>query len=734
MELSGRWVATPADDDIRRRGLGLDVDDGDGSRWSPIEVPGHWQHSPGFEESTGPIIYRHRFSSPEIADGRRRFVTFDGIFYQADVWLDGAYLGDPEGYFFPHSFDITALAQIGRDHVLAVEVACAEQDPHARTNITGVLQAWEGLPTGWNPGGLWRSVRMYDTGPARLDRLRVICRDADERRAHLRLTAKLDVDTHREVVGRTLRDGEPVDEQSHPVASGMNDIEWSIDIPSPDLWWPRELGDQPMTTITVVVLVDGEASDQRERRTGLRQVDWHDWVCSVNGERLFLRGVDMTPSTVGIGDTDLDVVDRDLAHVVDLGLNTVRVHGHVSRRRFYDRADELGLLVLQDFPLERTHARSVRSRAVAQVEACVDSLGHHPSIVAWSGHNEPADTGTTPVRRREGDRQWRRRLRDLRSQQLPSWNKSVLDRWVKRTFERCDPSRLVTAHSGVAPHLPQLDGTDSHLWYGWEYGEASDLAERARRFPRSVRFVSEFGASSVPDDASFLDERSSAGSATTSLRRESEPSGVWPDLDWDRIGESYGLRFDVLREMFPPDDHRDIDAWRAITQSYQSYVLKVQIETLRRLKYRPTGGFCFSSLADARPVISPSILDHRRVPKDAYAAVRASCAPVIVVADLPPDWINPGDRLRLDVHLVNDLRAAIEDAVVDIVVRWAGGEERSRFGGPVAPDDVVKVGRVDVIVPDTLGELAIELTATDAQTGDLLATNRYTTAVTLPPD
>ena len=69
--------------------------------------------------------------------------------------------------------------------------------------------------------------------------------------------------------------------------------------------------------------------------------------------------------------------------------------------------------------------------------------------------------------------------RTVAAKQLPSWNKSVLDRWVKRAFERADSSRRVVAHSGVVPHLPQLDGTDSHLWFGWRHGESEDLADFA---------------------------------------------------------------------------------------------------------------------------------------------------------------------------------------------------------------------------------------------------------------
>lgn len=708
MEFGARWVATEASDDVRRSGIGLDTDD---STWTPIDVPGHWQHHPDFAGSDGPVMYRCRFTSEPPKPDRRRWITIDGIFYQGDAWLDGAYLGDPEGYFFPHSFDVTQLARIGEDHVLAVEVACAPQST-LRTNITGILQGWDGLPAGWNPGGLWRPVRMYDTGPVRIDRLRVLCRDADAQRAHVRFSVTLDSDGSRDVVVRTQRDGEVVDEQQSAIAAGRNDLEWSVDIRDPDLWWPRELGDQPLTEFTVEVIVDGDHSDERARCVGLRQIEWNDWIFSVNGERLFLRGANLLPTTVGLADATDEMIDRDLDHAIDLGLNALRVHSHISRRRLYDRADQVGLLLLQDFPLERIQARGIRSQAVEQAEIAVDQLGHHPAIVLWSAHNEPVDTSMV------AERDWRSRLGDVAAQQLPSWNKSVLDRWVKRAFESNDPTRPAIAHSGVLPHLPQLAGTDSHLWFGWRQGDARDLVKRAKRLPRVVRFVSEFGSDSVPHHAPFIDERLA--------------EGTWPDLDWEAIENSVGYHRDLMESLFDPSDFASFDEWRETTQLYQSHVLKVQIETLRRLKYRPTGGFCFSSLADPAPAISASVLDHERSPKDAWETVRHACTPVVVVADLLPDWINPGDRLRFDVHLVNDRRTPIDDAQVSAVASWAGGEKRWTFAGPVEADEVVKVGTVDLTIPSTLGELAVELVATESG-GRPLAGNRYTTAVTLPP-
>ena len=235
MELPGPWVATEADDEIRRNGIALELDDTSAGGWTEVSVPGHWQSTPKFaaEQRAASCTAPDSRRRP-LQDGRRRWVTLDGIFYQADVWLDGAYLGDPEGYFFPHSFDITDLSRFDEAHVLAVEVTCAPQgDPRSRRNITGVLQQSEWFDRSYNPGGLWRPVRLYDTGPVRIDRLRVLCRDADARRAHVRLTARLDSDTQRPVVIRTMIDGHPHTETTQVVASGQNDLEWSIDLDRP---------------------------------------------------------------------------------------------------------------------------------------------------------------------------------------------------------------------------------------------------------------------------------------------------------------------------------------------------------------------------------------------------------------------------------------------------------------------------------------------------------------------
>ena len=704
VDLNGVWRVTPADDDLRRDAIGLDVDD---STWPEIDVPGHWRCHPDFAESDGPLLYRRRFTLPGPEPGRRRWITLDGVFYQADVWLDGAYLGDPEGYFFSHSFDVTALSRIGDEHVIAVEVACPPQRSHrGKRNITGIFQHWDGMDRSWNPGGLWRPVKVYDTGPVRADRFRVLCRDADETRAHLVLHADLDSEQSRRVTIRTRVDGKDVSEHEHRLAAGMNEVNWSLDIADPDLWWPRALGGQPLTEISIELVTDGVVSDRRTRRTGLRHVAWNNWSCSVNGERLFLKGANLLPTRAAIGNATEAELRRDVELAVEAGLDAVRVHGHIAPRAVYDAADELGLLILQDFPLQWGYARSVRGRAVSQARVAVDELGHHPSIVQWNAHNDPAAVAIGIERDTP-----RARLRYVAAHQLPSWNKTVLDRWVKRSIEKADPTRLTVPHSGVLPHFPLLDGTDSHFYFGWYHGDVRDIERVARRVPRLVRFLSEFGAQAVPDSNDFLDAER------------------WPDLDWEQLEVRHGLQKWVFDERVPPDEFATFDEWRRATQVYQAELIRHHVELLRRLKYRPTGGFCVFALNDPAPVVSWSVLDHERRPKLAWEALRHACEPVIVVADRPPPIVSPGERLRLGVHVVNDRRTAVEPAVVDIEATWAGGRRRWRFGGGVGPDDVARVGTLDLDVPDTLGALRIDLTLS---ADEVATTNHYASAVTIP--
>ena len=107
----------------------------------------------------------------------------------------------------------------------------------------------------------------------------------------------------------------------------------------------------------------------------------------------------------------------------------IRVITHIARPEVYETADEIGMLLWQDLPLRGQMARGVRSQATRQAREAVDLLGHHPSVAVWCAHDEPfkkpdAPSATPP----------------LLGQQTPSWNRTVLDRSVRRVLSRTDGS------------------------------------------------------------------------------------------------------------------------------------------------------------------------------------------------------------------------------------------------------------------------------------------------------
>ena len=727
MDLGGTWRAAAADEALRRVYPAPAFDD---AGWEPVVVPSHWRSTPAFGSSDGPLLYRHRFEAPPPAAGRRSWLTFDGVFYDGDVWLDGGYVGATEGYFFPHTFEVAEATAAGPEHFLAVEVGCSNpSDRKAKRALTGVFQHWDCHDPDWNPGGIWRPVRLEETGPVRLARLRVLCAEATAERAQLDVRAVLDAASAVTVLlhTRVTLGTEMVAERlsRHTLAGGENRIRLAVAVEQPALWWPHALGDQPLHDIQLQVLVptgdhtppdtprrrsrsrDEEVtaeeahghvpSDVRTVRSGLRQVRMNNWIITVNGERLFVKGSNQGPTRMALAEATADDLERDVVLARAAGLDLLRVHAHVSRPELYDAADRHGLLLWQDLPLQWAYARSVRKQAVRQAREAVDLLGHHPSIVLWCGHNEPFHIDTDAA---DPAHATATALKYAASQELPSWNKTVLDTSIGRALERADPSRPVVRHSGVWPG-PASGGTDSHLYFGWYHGTERDLPRLLAAVPRMARFVTEFGAQAVPPTADWM------------------RPGEWPALDWQYLGHHHALQRSVFDRFVPPADFPTFDAWRDATQDYQATVIRYHIETLRRLKYRPTGGFCHFSFADGYPAVSWSVLDHERRPKTGYAALAASCAPVIVVATRPLAGYEPGADLVLDVHVVSDLRRPLTDARV---VATLGGQ-RWGWAGTIDADSSVLVGTIRGTAEE--GDLVVTLTA-----DELTATSTYPVAIT----
>ena len=157
------WRAQQSSERLQREFSDPDFDDSD---WTSIDVPSHWQSNSAFADFDGTLLYRADLSVDRLEAGARRWLRFNGLCYAGDVFLDGAYVGQTEGYFTHHRFEISDIAQAAGSYVLAVEVAAGTTGPsNEKRALTGWFSEGHGLPSGWNPAGIWRPVSVIDTGP-----------------------------------------------------------------------------------------------------------------------------------------------------------------------------------------------------------------------------------------------------------------------------------------------------------------------------------------------------------------------------------------------------------------------------------------------------------------------------------------------------------------------------------------------------------------------------------------
>ena len=256
-------------------------------------------------------------------------------------------------------------------------------------------------------------------------------------------------------------------------------------------------------------------SDSRTVRTGLRQVRMNDFIVSVNGERLFVKGSNQGPTRMALAEATPAELERDVVLAREAGPRSAPApRPHHPARALRRRRPARDAAVAGPPAAVGLRPQRAQAGGAPGPRGRVDLLSHHPSIAVWCGHNEPLaladEPGITP--------RAAVRLAVASRQELPTWNKTILDGSVGRALERADPTRPVVAAFG---RLAQ-PGVGRH-----RHAPLPRLVSRDERdLPRLLR------------------RRPAAGPVRHRVRSPGRarraPTGCeperWPDLDWDELG------------------------------------------------------------------------------------------------------------------------------------------------------------------------------------------------------
>ena len=652
------WEAVPVADPL--------VDAGEAARirrpWTSVRVPGHWQLEWAFAAYEGIVLYRSRFVPRAYPTAKALSLLFGGAYYSARVWLNGAYLGSHEGYFAQFEFDVTDAAILDEENELLVEVCSPEEpDENDRKTIGGAWARWDGMAPHINPGGIIGRVSVVRGDDVRVRSLAAVADHTGLGRAYVDLYSRQKALI--KLVGRISPLGFEAPgagfEREVLVEQGGNHFEVGFHLPDARTWWTWDRGEQPLYELAL-----DYAGAEETVRFGARTVELRDWNVYLNNERVFLRGINYLPSDAYPARATGERLRDDASLVRQAGMNSARVHAHVAAGAFYQACDELGIFLLQDFPLQWTHRRSVLGPAVAQAGEMARLLRGHPSVGLYLAHDEPFYVA--PPER------WSalgllRTAGEVLAPRWMLWQRRVLDPSVVRAIRSEDDTRPVIDAAGHPL-------TTNHLYFGWYYGRFRDLERAVNLFPGLSRLPTEYGAQALPDPESL---------------EEIWPSGSRPD--WASLSLNYRLQVGRMERYVPWGGDRG--SFVRESQAYQARVLKHATEFFRRKKYRPTGGTFAFMLNDPAPAISWSVVDWRRRPKAAYSVLGTAMGPVLICAEYPKEGYGVGETVSLPLFVINDFSRDLGEVSWD----WElllGRRCVARGGGvaEVPKDSVVGIG------------------------------------------
>ena len=223
--------------------------------------------------------YRKQFVIPATFKGKSTWLQFGGINYRANVWLNGKQIAKSEdvaGAWRTYEFNITDAAKPGQTNVLAVQTWAPTE-----TDLAITFVDWNPAPPDKNMG-LWRGVQVVSSGPVAVRYPAVASRvdSPANDNAHLTVSVVLKNATSQPVKGTLKGRIESID-FSQPVelaAGETKDVAFEPDkfsqlnIASPRLWWPAQMGTPNLYKLSMEFDVDGKASDRAETQFGIRQI------------------------------------------------------------------------------------------------------------------------------------------------------------------------------------------------------------------------------------------------------------------------------------------------------------------------------------------------------------------------------------------------------------------------------------------------------------------------------
>jgi exo-1,4-beta-D-glucosaminidase len=379
---------------------------GSESKIGPVTVP----------EFSVPWWWRTDFT-PSLQAGQVATLVVNGVVGSAAVWVNGTKVASAStvtGDYTKFTFNISGLVVPGTNS-LAIKVK--PNNPNKDFTLDNV--DWTQIPPD-NNTGIQFPVQLEVDGALSVGNSHVNQSDAADL-SSAALTVKTDVTnstatSQAGTVTATVtppNHGTPITvSQSVTVpANTTQTVSFtpgsfpSLTITNPQVWWPYQLGAQPLYTLGVSVAQGGTTGNSTTETFGIRTVTSYltgsnaiepsgARAFKINGVPIVIRGGGWSPNLFlhySAADTA-----RQIALMKNMGVNTIRLEGHLMPEDWFEQMDAAGILVNGGFQccdawqISGTPTQAQLNILENSAQTIGTNLRNHPSVFSfqWSD-NQP---------------------------------------------------------------------------------------------------------------------------------------------------------------------------------------------------------------------------------------------------------------------------------------------------------------------------------------------------------
>lgn len=368
------------------------------------------------------VCYERNFDA-DFSEDKTALLHFGAVDHDAEVWLNGTFLGSHCGGYTPFSFDVSGILKNGANK-LTVYVT----DEFRLDSVRG-KQIWEGEPWGCHYSavtGIWQEVWLEFTGGDCIDDVNFVT-DFDGHSVTAEIT--FDKPVRGFISADVSKNGDGVMSVRQSVNGRTAKLLFAFEdcgVRDKD-YYTWSFGHPNLFDVSFTLETEN-GTDTVETYFGIRKVSAADDRIYFNNSQLYMRMVlDQGYWTEGIyRPADDDAFREDVEWTLRLGFNGARKHQKIEDPKYYYWADRLGLPVWGELPSFYGYSDYACADAENTMREFIKRDRNHPCIIMWVPFNES----------------WG--LRSL----LGDSRHADLARELYYICKRTDPSRLVSTNDG----------------------------------------------------------------------------------------------------------------------------------------------------------------------------------------------------------------------------------------------------------------------------------------------